>query len=42
MVHPMEVVEVKAKFDRAGMYVFHCHELFHEDHDMMANFRVVG
>jgi spore coat protein A len=33
--YPNEVTRVAAKFDRAGNYVWHCHILHHEDHDMM-------
>ena len=32
---PGEVMKIKAKFDLAGEYVWHCHILSHEDHDMM-------
>lgn len=35
-----EVVQLKAKFDRAGEYLWHCHILSHEDHDMMRKFTV--
>ncbi|HSQ43440.1 MAG TPA: multicopper oxidase domain-containing protein, partial [Ginsengibacter sp.] len=35
-----EVTRVIAKFDRAGKYVWHCHILSHEDHDMMRPFIV--
>ncbi|MGC9347522.1 MAG: multicopper oxidase domain-containing protein, partial [Anaerolineae bacterium] len=34
-VFPGEVTRVKAKFDRPGRYVWHCHILSHEDHEMM-------
>jgi spore coat protein A len=27
-------------FDRPGAYVWHCHILSHEDHDMMRRFHV--
>jgi len=30
-----EVTRVIMKFDRPGLYVWHCHLLHHEDHDMM-------
>jgi spore coat protein A len=33
--YPGEVTRIIAKFDRAGNYVWHCHILHHEDHDMM-------
>lgn len=34
-VFPDEVTRVKAIFDRPGRYVWHCHILSHEDHEMM-------
>ena len=37
---PGKVTRVKAKFDIAGMYVWHCHILSHEEHDMMRPFFV--
>ncbi len=40
-VNPGEMVEVAAKFDGyLGRYVYHCHLLEHEDHDMMRQFVV--
>lgn len=35
VVLPGEVATVKAFFDKKGEYVWHCHILSHEDHDMM-------
>lgn len=35
-----EVTRVIAKFDRPALYVWHCHILHHEDHDMMRPFYV--
>jgi FtsP/CotA-like multicopper oxidase with cupredoxin domain len=36
-----EVVRVIAKFGpRRGKYMMHCHNVVHEDHDMMTNFEV--
>jgi len=35
-------VKVRAKFDIAGIYMWHCHILAHEEHEMMRPFRVVG
>ncbi len=32
---PGEVTRVIARFDRPGRYVWHCHILSHEDHEMM-------
>ena len=37
---PGEVTRVIARFDRAGEYVWHCHILSHEDHEMMRRFEV--
>ena len=33
--YPNEVTRIKMTFDKAGRYVWHCHILSHEDHDMM-------
>jgi len=37
---PGEVTRVIARFDRRGRYVWHCHILSHEDHEMMRPFHV--
>jgi spore coat protein A len=37
---PGEVTRVIAKFDRPGRYVWHCHILSHEDHEMMRPYQV--
>ncbi|HEY3307019.1 MAG TPA: multicopper oxidase domain-containing protein [Desulfuromonadaceae bacterium] len=34
-------VRIRARFDRLGTYMWHCHILAHEDHEMMRPFRVV-
>ncbi|MDQ1694891.1 MAG: hypothetical protein QOJ03_244, partial [Frankiaceae bacterium] len=39
---PGETVEVAAKFtDHTGIFMIHCHMLDHEDHGLMAQFKVV-
>lgn len=39
---PGEVIDVAARFtDYTGVFMLHCHMLDHEDHGMMAQFRVV-
>jgi FtsP/CotA-like multicopper oxidase with cupredoxin domain len=38
---PNETVRVAMKFESLGRYMVHCHNLIHEDHDMMAQFAVV-
>jgi spore coat protein A len=37
---PGEVTRVIARFDRPGRYVWHCHILSHEDHEMMRPYHV--
>ena len=37
---PDEITRVKARFDLAGQYVWHCHILDHEDNDMMRPYRI--
>ena len=32
---PGQITRIKARFDRWGRYVWHCHILSHEDHEMM-------
>ena len=41
IMFPGEVTRIIAKFDRRGEYVWHCHILSHEDHEMMRPYRVV-
>jgi spore coat protein A, manganese oxidase len=40
VMYPDEVVRIKVRFDKTGDYVWHCHILSHEDHDMMRKIRV--
>ena len=40
-VPPGGYVRIRALFDRPGRYVWHCHILAHEEHDMMRPFEVV-
>jgi len=41
-VRPFETVQVMSQFtDYTGLYMMHCHMLNHEDHAMMAQFKVV-
>jgi spore coat protein A len=37
---PGEITRIKAKFDRTGQFVWHCHILEHEDNEMMRPFVV--
>jgi len=39
--NPNQVARIKANFDIAGKYVWHCHILEHEDNDMMRPYDVV-
>jgi spore coat protein A, manganese oxidase len=38
---PGQVTRIKATFDKAGRYVWHCHILSHEDHEMMRVLEIV-
>ncbi len=40
IVYPGELTRVKARFTIAGLFVWHCHILEHEDNEMMRPFRV--
>jgi spore coat protein A len=39
---PDQVTFIKARFDKPGRYVWHCHILSHEDHEMMRVLHVGG
>jgi spore coat protein A len=40
VAYPDEITRVKATFDRAGLFVWHCHIVEHEDHEMMRPYRI--
>jgi FtsP/CotA-like multicopper oxidase with cupredoxin domain len=40
IAYPAEITRVKARFDIAGRYVWHCHILEHEDNEMMRPYQV--
>ena len=40
LAYPGEVTRIITTFNRAGEYVWHCHILSHEDHEMMRRFVV--
>jgi spore coat protein A, manganese oxidase len=40
IAYPNEVTRIRAHFDKPGLFVWHCHILEHEDHEMMRPFRV--
>ena len=40
VMYPGEVTRVIAKFDLEGLYVWHCHILSHEEHEMMRPYYV--
>jgi spore coat protein A, manganese oxidase len=40
IMYPGEVTRITARFDRPGRYVWHCHILSHEDHEMMRPYYV--
>ena len=40
IAYPGEVTRVNATFDIAGLYVWHCHIVEHEDNEMMVPFCV--
>ncbi|MGW3495329.1 multicopper oxidase family protein [Streptomyces sp. NPDC001020] len=39
-VYPQEITRVKVRFRQAGLFMWHCHMLEHEDNEMMRPFRV--
>jgi len=40
IAYPGEITRVKATYDRAGLYAWHCHIVEHEDHEMMRPYRI--
>ncbi|HEX2965632.1 MAG TPA: multicopper oxidase domain-containing protein, partial [Syntrophorhabdaceae bacterium] len=40
VAYPGEVTLVKAKFDKPGTFVWHCHIVEHEDNEMMRPYRI--
>lgn len=42
VVEAREMIRITATFDKPGTYVWHCHMLIHEDHDMMRPIEVIS
>jgi bilirubin oxidase len=42
IAYPGEATTVKALFDQAGRFVWHCHIVEHEDNEMMRPYEIVG
>jgi spore coat protein A len=40
IAYPDQITRVKANFDRAGLFVWHCHIVEHEDNEMMRPYRI--
>jgi FtsP/CotA-like multicopper oxidase with cupredoxin domain len=40
IAYPGQVARIRARFDLPGLYVWHCHILEHEDHEMMRPYLV--
>jgi spore coat protein A, manganese oxidase len=40
IAYPGEITRVKALFDNPGLFVWHCHIIEHEDHEMMRPYRI--
>jgi spore coat protein A len=40
VAYPEQVTRIKARFAKAGQYVWHCHILEHEDNEMMRPYRI--
>jgi bilirubin oxidase len=42
IAYPGEITRLRARFEVAGLYVWHCHILDHEDNEMMRPLRIGG
>ncbi len=42
IAYPGQMTRIIATFDLAGLYVWHCHIVEHEDNEMMRPYRVVS
>jgi spore coat protein A len=40
IAYPGQITRVRALYDRAGLFVWHCHMLEHEDNEMMRPYRI--
>ena len=40
IAYPEQITRVRLHFDRAGLFVWHCHLLEHEDNEMMRPYRI--
>ncbi|MFC4533121.1 multicopper oxidase family protein [Sphaerisporangium dianthi] len=40
IAYPNQITRIRMTFDRAGLYVWHCHVLEHEDNEMMRPYRI--
>jgi FtsP/CotA-like multicopper oxidase with cupredoxin domain len=40
IAYPGEITRVQGTFDRPGLFVWHCHIVEHEDHEMMRPYRI--
>ena len=40
IAYPGEITRIRAHFDKAGRYVWHCHILEHEDNEMMRPYKI--
>jgi FtsP/CotA-like multicopper oxidase with cupredoxin domain len=40
IAYPGQVTRIRARFDHAGQFVWHCHIVEHEDNEMMRPYRI--